>query len=53
MSWSKGAAGGLGLNFASACAQAGANVAAMDVASVPPKDFALLEKMDARVKYYQ
>ena len=49
----KGAAGGLGLNFASACAQAGANVAAMDIAFTPSKDLALLEKMDVRVKFYQ
>ena len=41
------------MNFASACAQAGANVAAMDIDSAPPKDFSLLQKMDARVEYYQ
>lgn len=48
-----GAAGGLGINFASACVQAGANVAAMDIAPAPSTDLAALEKMDAKVKYYQ
>lgn len=48
-----GAAGGLGLNFANACVQAGANVAAIDISPSPHADFLALEKSGLKVKYYR
>ena len=48
-----GAAGGLGLNLASACVQAGANVASMDIAIEPHVDFDKLKSLGTRSKYYR
>lgn len=48
-----GAAGGLGLNFAHACVQAGANVAGVDISISPHRDFQTLGELGPKVKYYR
>ncbi|KAL6232072.1 hypothetical protein BDW75DRAFT_243330 [Aspergillus navahoensis] len=48
-----GVTGGLGINFANACVQAGANVAGIDIASAPHADFHKLSAYGTKVSYYQ
>lgn len=48
-----GGARGLGLSFARACAEVGANIAALDRLDTPHSDFALLEsECGAKAKLY-
>lgn len=48
-----GCARGLGLDFAQALAQAGANIAAIDIADRPSDDFATLDKWGGKYVYYK
>lgn len=47
-----GGARGLGLNFANGLAQAGANIAAIDIHEKPHDDFAVLTSYGVKAKYY-
>ena len=44
---------GLGLNFANGLAQAGANIAAIDIAEEPRSDFAHLSSYGGKIEYYR
>jgi NAD(P)-dependent dehydrogenase (short-subunit alcohol dehydrogenase family) len=48
-----GAARGLGLAFATSLAQAGANIAALDLADKPREDFESLTTWGGKMKYYK
>jgi NAD(P)-dependent dehydrogenase (short-subunit alcohol dehydrogenase family) len=48
-----GAARGLGLNFAQALAQAGANVAGIDLADQPSDGFSGLAALGGKYRYYK
>jgi hypothetical protein len=49
-----GGARGLGLTFAWACAEVGANIAALDLLDIPHDDFALLHnELGVQAKFYR
>ncbi|OQU97836.1 hypothetical protein CLAIMM_03716 [Cladophialophora immunda] len=49
-----GGARGLGLTFAWACAEVGANIAALDLLEKPHEDFALLhDELEVKAKFYR
>ena len=48
-----GGASGLGLNFGHGLAQAGANIAAIDITSDPHEDFSMLSGYGGKIQYYQ
>ncbi|KAK4957782.1 hypothetical protein LTR28_005643 [Elasticomyces elasticus] len=47
-----GGARGLGLSFATALAEAGANIAAIDLDDSPPSEFGKLQALGVEAKYY-
>ncbi|TKA22221.1 hypothetical protein B0A49_13792, partial [Cryomyces minteri] len=47
-----GGARGLGLSFASALAEAGANIAAIDLDDSPPDELGKLQAIGVKAKYY-